>query len=71
MLHPGLFESDCLKGQELLEHHRTETRHLSSLLGGLRAEVEKGVGHKSIAPRRKLTRPLLAEGFRPTLPHLS
>ena len=36
MLHPGLFESDCLKDQELLEHHITETRHLSSLPGGLR-----------------------------------
>ena len=36
MPHPGLFESDCLKDQELLEHHRTETRHLSSLPEGLR-----------------------------------
>ena len=34
-------------------------------------EVEKGVEHGSIAPRRKLTGPFLAEGFGPRLPHLS
>ena len=34
-------------------------------------EVEKGVEHRSIAPRRKWTKPFLAEGFRPSLPHLS
>ena len=39
--------------------------------GGAVAEVEKGVEHGSIAPRRKWTKPVLAEGFRPSLPHLS
>ena len=35
------------------------------------AEVEKGVEHGSIAPRRKWTEPFLAEGLWPSLPHLS
>ena len=35
------------------------------------SEVEKGVEHGSIAARRKWTEPFLAEGFRPSLPHLS
>ena len=34
-------------------------------------EVEKGVEHGSIAPRRKWREPFLAEGFGPSLPHLS
>ena len=33
--------------------------------------MEKGVEHGSIAPRRKWTKPFLAEGFWPSLPHLS
>ena len=39
--------------------------------GRRRAEVEKGVEHGSIAPRRKWPKPFLAEGFWPSLPHLS
>ena len=35
------------------------------------SEVEKGGEHGSIAPRRKWTEPFFAEGFRPSLPHLS
>ena len=35
-----------------------------------RAEVEKGVEHGSIAPRRKWIKPFLAEGFWPSVPHL-
>ena len=47
MLHPGLFESDYLKDQELLEHHRNETRHLSSVPGGVEGDgndVQGGAG---------------------------
>ena len=40
-------------------------------LGHLLAEVEKGVEHGSIAPRRKWLEPFLAEGFGTSLPHLS
>ena len=35
------------------------------------AEVEKGVEHGRLAPRSKWTGPFFAEGFGPSLPHLS
>ena len=40
-------------------------------VGEVEAEVQKGVEHGSIAPRKKWPGPFLAEGFGPSLPHLS
>ena len=55
----------------LLCHSRFTTKTgIQTLVGGT-SEVQKGVEHKSIAPRRKWTELIIADGFGTSLPHLS
>ena len=65
---PSLLENYYFSGNE----HPIDLRPVSKFNcgRGVYAEVEKGVEHGSIAPRRKWTGPFLSEGFGPSLPHL-